>query len=133
MDHEYRATCRIGRFSSRGEAQVARAMLSEHGIEARVDADDAAGLHPELSLATGGIHLTVAEADAEEARELLDDVAAAPATAGDAPDGDPADRDRLPSRSVRTWVLLVAALLVALTVVLALSDLPRILQVVTVP
>jgi hypothetical protein len=48
---------RVGRFSSRAEAQVARAMLSEHGIEATVVVDDVAGLHPELSLATGGITL----------------------------------------------------------------------------
>jgi hypothetical protein len=111
MEHEYRARQRIGRFSSRGEAQVARAMLSEHGIEAAVDADDAAGLHPELSLATGGITLSVAVEDLEEARELLDDVEAAGV------------REPLsPGRRVRPWVLLVAAVLVAVTIVLALSE-----------
>jgi hypothetical protein len=113
MEHEFRARERVGRFSSRGEAQVARAMLSEHGIEARVDADDAAGLHPELSLATGGITLSVAVTDADEARELLADVEAA----------DP-DHELLPRRRARTWILLVAAVLLILTIVLALSDVP---------
>jgi hypothetical protein len=111
MEHEYRARRRVGRFASRGEAQVARAMLSEHGIEADVDADDAAGLHPELSLATGGITLSVAVEDVEEAQELLDDV-----RAGDGPDGRP------PSARARPWVLLVAAALAALTIVVALSQ-----------
>jgi hypothetical protein len=111
MDHEYRARQRIGRFSSRGEAQVARAMLSEHGIEADVDADDAAGLHPELSLATGGITLSVAVEDLEEARELLEDVEAADT-----------HEHLSPGRRVRPWVLLVAAVLVALTIIAALSE-----------
>ena len=115
MDHEFRATARVGRFSSRSEAQVARAMLSEHGIEAAVDADDAAGLHPELSLATGGITLTVALEDVGEARELLDDVEAGGAT------GD------LHGHRARPWILLVAAVLAAVVIVMALSDIPRLL------
>jgi hypothetical protein len=111
MEHEYRARRRVGRFASRGEAQVARAMLSEHGIEADVDADDAAGLHPELSLATGGISLSVAAEDVEEARELLDDVQTEAAA------------DHLPrGRRVRPWVLLVAAVLATMTIVLALAE-----------
>jgi hypothetical protein len=110
MEHEYRARERIGRFASRSEAQVARAMLSEHGIEAEVDADDAAGLHPELSLATGGITLFVGVDDAEEARELLADVEAA----------DPSHLLR-PRRTARAWILVVAAVLAAVTIVIALS------------
>jgi hypothetical protein len=113
MEHEFSARERVGRFSSRSEAQVARAMLSEHGIEAAVDADDAAGLHPELSLATGGITLSVAVDDVEEARELLADVEA----------GDPHHRLR-PRRRARGWILLVAAVLVAITLIAALSDIP---------
>jgi hypothetical protein len=111
MEHEYRARGRVGRFASRGEAHVARAMLSEHGIEADVDADDAAGLHPELSLATGGISLSVAVEDLDEARELLDDV----------PAGRAGEHHR-PGRRARRWVLLVAAVLAALTIVLALAE-----------
>ncbi len=106
----------VGRFSSRGEADVARAMLSEHGIEARVDADDVAGLHPELSLATGGLALVVDDVDAEEARELLADVPDASPTA-DAGGTEVATAG--PGRRVRRRV--VAALLLLMAILLAVS------------
>lgn len=102
---------RVGRFSSRAEAHVARAMLDDHGIEAAVVADDAAGLHPELSLATGGITLLVARRDADEARELLDDVEA-----------DGGDEPLHRSRMLRVWALLLAAILVALVGISAIRD-----------
>jgi hypothetical protein len=102
---------RVGRFSSRGEADVARAMLSEHGIEARVVVDDVAGLHPELSMATGGLTLAVADEDAEEARELLADV----------PDRLVGPSSGSPRRVVAALLLLVA-LLLAVVVLLAIAD-----------
>lgn len=61
----------VGHFSSRMEAELARAMLDEHGVDARVDADDAGGQHPELSLLTGGVRLLVASGDVDLARALL--------------------------------------------------------------
>jgi hypothetical protein len=104
---------RVGRFSSRAEAQVARAMLSEHGIEATVVVDDVAGLHPELSLATGGLSLEVIPDDADEARELLADVPRG--------DGEPSDRPRLRRRLV-TWLMLAVAVLLAIVVVTAIAE-----------
>ena len=111
MEHVERV--RVGRFSSRAEAQVARAMLSEHGIEATVVVDDVAGLHPELSLATGGLSLEVIPDDADEARELLADV----------PRGDqaPSHRPRLRRRLV-TWLMLAMAVLLAIAVVTAVAE-----------
>ncbi len=111
MEHVERV--RIGRFSSRAEAQVARAMLSEHGIEATVVVDDVAGLHPELSLATGGLSLEVLPVDADEARELLADV---PRETGGA-----SDRPRLRRRLV-AWLMLALAVLLAIAVVTAIAE-----------
>jgi hypothetical protein len=102
---------RVGRFGSRGEAEVARGMLSEHGIEARVVVDDVAGMHPELSLATGGASLAVAEDDAEEARELL----------GDVPDELAGPSSGRPRRLLAALLLAVAVLL-AVAMILAIAD-----------
>lgn len=111
MEHVERVL--LGRFSSRAEAQVARAMLSEHGIEATVVVDDVAGLHPELSLATGGLGLAVVPEDLDEARELLADVP--PAVPG------ASARPRLRRRLV-VWLMLLVALLLAVAVVTAVAE-----------
>lgn len=63
----------VARFASRVEAELARSLLAEHGIDARVIADDAGGLHPELSIVTGGVGLLVTAQDAELSRVLLHD------------------------------------------------------------
>ena len=102
----------MGSFTSRTEAEVARAMLSEHGVEARIVVDDVAGLHPELSLATGGVRLEVEAPDAEEARELL----------GDVPTTMASDlRPRLHRRLV-AWLLFAVALLLAIAIVVAIAE-----------
>lgn len=102
---------RIGRFGSRGEAEVARGMLSDHGIRARVVVDDVAGLHPELSLVTGGVRLAIADEDVEEARELL----------GDVPDQLAGPSSGRPRRVPAAWLLAVAVLL-TLGMILAIAD-----------
>ncbi len=109
------ARVHVGRFGSRSEADVARAMLDEHGIEARLVVDDVAGLHPELSLATGGVALEVDDLDAEEARELLADVPAG----ADAPATGLRPR---PRRRLVAWVLLAVAILLAVAVVTAIAE-----------
>ena len=114
MEHVERV--RVGRFSSRAEAQVARAMLSEHGIEATLVVDDVAGLHPELSLATGGLSLEVVPGDADEARELLADVPPA-SDASEGVSGRPTVRRRLV-----TWLMLLAAVLLAAVVIIAIAE-----------
>lgn len=107
MQHQH-----VGQFPSRGEAEVARGMLSEHGIEARLVVDDVAGLHPELSLATGGVTLEVDEADADEARELLEDVI---------PASPPSVRPRL-RRRVIAVLLFAVALILAVAIVTAIAE-----------
>lgn len=93
-------TVRVGRFSNRAEADVARGLLEAHGIEARVLADDAAGLRPDVAFGAGGIALAVHPDDAELAQELLDD------TPVHAP-RDPAD-----GTPRRRWIPVAVALVV---------------------
>lgn len=100
----------VGHFSSRIEAELAGAMLHEHGVDAHVDADDAGGQHPELSMLTGGVRLLVPPDDLNLARDLLaaeaawvDDEANAPGSA------DSADTARLsPRRRVAPIVVAIA-------------------------
>jgi hypothetical protein len=70
------------RFSSRVEADLARSLLRDHGIEAHVTADDVGGLHPELSMVTGGVGLVVPPEDVEAARALLGEGEAHRSSAG---------------------------------------------------
>ncbi|MEX2626544.1 MAG: DUF2007 domain-containing protein [Ilumatobacteraceae bacterium] len=64
---------RIDRFTSRTEAELARAVLESNGIEAYVSGDDAGGLHPELPYGIGGTAVVVHEDRYAEAIALLDD------------------------------------------------------------
>jgi hypothetical protein len=59
----------VGAFASRTEAEMVRGLLESAGIGAWLAADDAGGAVP-LSL-TGGVHVMVAEADADAAREVV--------------------------------------------------------------
>jgi hypothetical protein len=74
----------VGRFGSRTEAEMARQLLDAAGIPARVRADDAGALHPELAQmgAHSGITLVVPDDLVAEAREFLD------AYAGERPNGE---------------------------------------------
>lgn len=71
-------TVRVGRFLDRAEAEVARGFLEAQGIEARVLADDVAGLRPDVAYGYGGVALAVHPDDEELARELLADADAEP-------------------------------------------------------
>jgi hypothetical protein len=64
----------VGRFGSRTEAEMARQLLDGAGIPARVRADDAGALHPELAQmgAHSGITLVVPDDLVAEARQFLD-------------------------------------------------------------
>jgi hypothetical protein len=110
---------RVGRFTSRGEAEIARAMLAEHGVEATVVVDDVAGLHPELSLATGGVRLEVDPTDADEARRLLADVPPAATTTTGRRDGPPRTP---PRRRAMAWLLLALAVLLVIAMITAVAE-----------
>jgi hypothetical protein len=62
----------IRTFSDRGEAEIARSLLEAEGIEAATAADDTRGNWPQFDL-SAGVQLIVEAADAERARELLDE------------------------------------------------------------
>lgn len=57
-------------FPNRSSAEVARGVLESEGIEARLTADDAGGLHPELAL-NQGVRLVVRSHEVDEARAVL--------------------------------------------------------------
>ncbi|MCH7861932.1 MAG: hypothetical protein IH998_09640 [Proteobacteria bacterium] len=78
-------TVRVGRFLGRAEAEVARGFLEAQGIEARVLADDAAGLRPDVAFGYGGVTLAVHPDDVELAEELLAAADATPRAPRDAP------------------------------------------------
>ena len=102
---------RVGRFSSRAEADLARSLLRDHGIDSRLVADDVAGLQPELSLATGGLQLEVLAEDVEDARAVLDEV----------PAGGRLDPSSTPRRAT-AWLLLIAAVLLAVSTTAAIFE-----------
>jgi hypothetical protein len=77
----------IDRFYSLGEAESARMELGYHGIKSYIEHENTATLTPFLmSGRKSGIELKIAAADAEAAREILDEWKARHAeTAGDPP------------------------------------------------
>jgi hypothetical protein len=63
---------RIDRFTSRQHAEMACGLLRAHGIEARVSADDAGGVHPDIPFGIGGTAVVVMDEDYDDAIALLD-------------------------------------------------------------
>jgi hypothetical protein len=59
----------VGAYPTRSDAELAQTALAAAGITSQVVADDAGGAYP-FDL-TGGVRLLVAEADAEDAAEVL--------------------------------------------------------------
>ena len=59
----------VGAYSTRSDAELVQSALAAAGITSLVVADDAGGAYP-FDL-TGGVRLLVAEADAEDAAEVL--------------------------------------------------------------
>jgi hypothetical protein len=69
---------RIDRFTTRVQAELARGLLSVHGLDAIVLADDAGGNRPEISFGIGGTVVVVPDEQLDEALALLDAVDDAP-------------------------------------------------------
>jgi len=63
----------IKQFSYRHEAEFAKQILVNQGIEANVLADDCGGLRPHLPIGMGGIQLLVKRVDLEKAKVILED------------------------------------------------------------
>lgn len=106
----------VERFSSLAQADVARGLLVEHGIQAEVVDEGGGRLHPDLVAAGGGALLMVPTDDADRARGLLAENRRSPETEAGVAAGS--------SRPVR-WVAAGAGLL--LLVILGLSLLPDLL------
>lgn len=111
-------TARIGGFTSRLEAEIARTFLEAEGIATAVSADDAATGSFDVSFGRDGAVLIVAVGDEQRARELLAEVRASA-------DGH-VDPHRSPTRSSGTTFGGLAAALIALALlvvtVLAVVD-----------
>ena len=84
----------VGRFGSRAEAEMVRQLLDDAGISARLRADDAGSMHPELGRSGNVTASLVAPEHRDGARGFLDEVADAPE------DREEPDRSR-PSHTVR--------------------------------
>jgi hypothetical protein len=68
------ATVSVAVVDSRGEAELIVGLLGSHGVRAVVAADDAGGQYPQLQ--RDGVHVLVAAADEDSAREVLTAAAA---------------------------------------------------------
>jgi hypothetical protein len=96
---------RVGSFGSRVLAETARSALASRGIESRLVGDDGGGEGFPLSLEHQGMEVHVAPSDLGPARQLLD------------LDEAPSDANPM------SWtvIALIAAVIVAIAVVVALS------------
>ena len=61
----------IQTFDNEADAEMAQQLLQNAGVRASVFKDDAGGMEPHLQL-TGGVRLVVGSADAERAREIIE-------------------------------------------------------------
>ncbi len=71
VDDTHAAPVEIARFATAFEAEAARALLEDNGIDALVLEDDAGGALPPLGMATGGARLLVRPEDVTAASDLL--------------------------------------------------------------
>jgi hypothetical protein len=100
----------IAAFTYLAEAELTREMLEAEGIEVMLRNGQFASALPHMTNAVGGIRLTVAPADVERGREILEAKGGEPADAREAEaleGGEPAEhpRDALARRAWRGAVL----------------------------
>jgi hypothetical protein len=116
---------RIDRFTSRMQAEMACGLLQANGFQARVSADDAGGVHPDIPFGIGGTAVVVPDAEYEEAIALLDAAPSAwqdpdhvdgPATGPSDPDPTADDTDGLRRQVGRRVAMGLSALLLLLFV-----------------
>lgn len=55
------------------DVQIAKSILDNEGIDSHIPTDKVSSVLPHLTLATGGVHLMVSEADYEDACKALTD------------------------------------------------------------
>lgn len=71
-------------YGSRPEADLAKGVLEDAGIQAMIQADTAGGMREHLAWSGAGFKILVREEDATVARDVL----IPPAEGGESPDGD---------------------------------------------
>jgi len=59
-------------YLDRNEAEIAKGLLAQNGIQSTISSDDAGGYRPNLVFGMGGIKLLVEKNDLKEAKEILD-------------------------------------------------------------
>lgn len=72
MGDEPQRWLRVGVFSNRVEAELARSALSARGVESRLVGDDEGGVGIPLSLEHQGMEVHVAPQDLDSGRQILD-------------------------------------------------------------
>jgi hypothetical protein len=107
----------VGSYPTRAVAQFASSILEGNGYEARIVGDDAGGVLPHLDAHRGGIQVEVPAEDAEDAVELLADLAR-PSTSASA----------LGRSRWRTIVMVLLAVTVLATVAAAFLTGPSLLD-----
>lgn len=58
-------------FLNRFEAELAKNLLEDSGINSVISADDCGGLRPDIGFSTGNVSLLVGKDDYEKAKEIL--------------------------------------------------------------
>lgn len=61
----------VSTFLYRHQADHAKGLLEDQGIESMVSADDCGGIRPNLSFGTGGVRIFVNKEDYKKAKEIL--------------------------------------------------------------
>jgi hypothetical protein len=107
----------VGSYPTRAVAQFASSILEGNGYEVRIVGDDAGGVLPHLDAHRGGIQVEVPAEDAEDAVELLADLARP------SPSGSAFGRSRW-----RTIVMVLLAVTVLATVAAAFLTGPSLLD-----
>jgi hypothetical protein len=71
MDEDSEKTVVLKMFTNEFEAEIAKSLLKEEGIEGYISSDDVGGMQPPQQLSEG-IRLIVLEEDYQRAKEILD-------------------------------------------------------------
>lgn len=113
MDSVYERLVPVAVCGSRIEAELKRSVLDAEGIQTGLSADDAGGMHPEMTYC-GSFRLIVPESEAERAQAVLREL-----DEQRLPPDDTVGPDAQPSRPARrrwAWVALAVLVVVAIRI-----------------
>lgn len=87
----------IAKYQSRAEAQIAQSYLLSHGIIALLPGSETLSMMPNLPFGLTGYHLLVQDAEADQARTLLEELPAPLEETMDLQDADLQDEEETQS------------------------------------